>query len=118
MLVAILTFIVGLVRYYQVKTVLETKDTDFQVAQGFNRLGAGRMLAAAVVAFSIAALVLLWSTLSEIGSSGTRNGQSYAPTPAPLVGGAARADEQLDVLKQILAALEAQGGAAAGDGAG
>jgi len=117
-LVAILTFIVGLVRYYQVKTVLETKDTDFQVAQGFNRLGAGRMLAAAVVAFSIAALVLLWSTLSEIGSSGTRNGESYAPTPAPLVGGAAGADEQLDVLKQILAALEAQGGAAAGAGAG
>ncbi len=116
MLVAILTFIVGLVRYYQAKTVLETKDTDFQVAQGFNRLGAGRMLAAAVVAFSIAALVLLWSTLSEIGSGGTRNGESYAPTPAP--GGAAGADEQLDVLKQILVALEAQGGAAAGAGAG
>ena len=69
-LVAILTFVVGLVRYYQVKTVLETKDTDFQVAQGFSRLGAGRMLAAAVVAFSIAAGVLLWSTLREIGSTG------------------------------------------------
>jgi uncharacterized membrane protein YidH (DUF202 family) len=30
--VGILTFIVGCIRYYQVKTVLETKDSDFQYA--------------------------------------------------------------------------------------
>ena len=32
--VGILTFIVGIIRYYQVKAVLETKDSDFRCALG------------------------------------------------------------------------------------
>jgi uncharacterized membrane protein YidH (DUF202 family) len=146
--VGILTFIVGCIRYYQVKTVLETKDSDFQyalrmfslrtsaccactficlsgaayrgcgsclrrTAQGFKRLGAGKMLSAAVLAFSIAATCLLYQSFREIASTGVHYtgagaGTSNSPAPAP--------DAQLQVLQQILTALNAQNGPATGGG--
>ena len=75
MVTGLITLAVGVLRYYTVKEVLETGESDFKSAQGFKRVGASRLLAAAVLAFGVASACVLYQAVSEVSTQGVHFGQ-------------------------------------------
>ena len=105
-LTGMLTFAVGCLRYYTVKGVLETKDSDFKSAQGFSRVGASRLLFAAVVAFAVAAFCVLYQAVAEVSTVGQHFGQSQS-VASPVSPSNLRSNGQdtAEILRQILHVL-------------